>query len=1610
MIALVLAVLMVGSVVAPFASASGSVSDGQPEGTEFELAGQSALEFGSAGERDGDRLTPSVSLASTDGTNTSPIRLNETIGEEHGDPGFYELGASGDVAYVPTSSDEITAFDSSGDVVWDTEVSSRSTSPLTVADEMVYVTARDELFAHDAVDGTERWNVTDEGIDIHQSTPAVIGENVYATGSTGSTTPATIHAFEPENGSLVWSEAVADEGSVEFTATDGTVYYATGDVLGALNESTGELEWSRADWPLSAEVSAPLTVHDGVMYVSVSDDVDAVYAIDAANGVPLWRTPVNDDIEVSPVVIGDVVFVGSGQTVHALDTATGAENERYLSGGELLDLAVDGDELLVSSEDGYLYSFDADLATNWEYNILPRSDTEETVGWPGTIVTAGDVTWVVGKTGDELGGHGPDHSIHTLESTALAVTDVDVSTTAAEPGETVTAEATVSNEGTEHQASTVVIEVDGPLTPSGPDEYAIPVDLAAGAETTVSAEFSVDSTGEYVVTALERGTAGAASDPRPEPATVEVTHADPDHDWLQADFDAGGTSYSPHTNAPAGPLQEVWSHNDDTTGIDFGTYPILVEDDTVVVHNGTVIRALDIETGEIEWEYEPIVIADDDAEERIGIEQHAVADGTVYFTTEHYTGDFAWENESYYTRLYALDVSTGGTVWDEGRFHEFAEDIRLNDDLLLVDDNGVYIEVKEHNADETIELRAIVAGNPDAGSEYNKTDEQWTEEIRSAGDYLLYKSNNTLYSLDRGTMAPVSERNFESYEFEFASDGENVYVATRFPSGVGFPEEDRDVGDVYALNPADLWDVRWHAAPDEIYQGTGDYDRHMDMVVTDELLVTAAVAWVSSGPTAHYAFDLETGDLEWWQPHNARVKDSIDAADGVLYAPDRISEDGTNFDLAMGEALVEYDPAGTRQTVVSNGTVLVSNVGPSSSVSALRPSQAPEIDDVALNATAVDPGDTVRLSTTVTNPTDLQMDDVVLYVYRDGGGADDIIDVTLDPGETKTLTWDYEVPDLSTVYGDDNVHVEVANTALEFQDRTVSERVPFAVNEHAVEPSDLEGVVIADPYVPETAAVDDGYTVSVDLVNLADEPDDHLLTIDPDHTTPVERNVTLAAGETVTVTEHFAFDEPVADPEVWIDDQYAGTVTVLGVQMVFEANRTEIDVGETVAFTVWGANFGTAEETATVDVLVENTTIASETRVVGPGENFDEFEVVYTFETAGAFEVGLEVENGTGFDVFDIGTIFVEGADPDYVFTEATIVDDELTVGESVEVDATLENDGGSGEATVELNIWDQEQSVNVGSPTVDVTVPTSGSASFTIEEPITEEGEYLLWLEVYDGDSQHDFIYPEPDTVTVTESVGPTAAFAVDPDQPEVGEAVTLDAGSSSAPDGEIVEYRWDVTDDGTFDVSTDVAETSHTFGEAGDHTVTLEVEDDAGATDVTTETITVEQVDEPEAVLDVIDASLGDDEVEAGDEVTITAEIENTGDATGELAVDLEVDGIIEDTAVVEVEPGESESVEFIHLFAEAGAYPVSVNGVEAGMVTVESKESTPTPTSTPTQEPTPTPTPEPTPTQTPESTPTPTEIETPTPIEEQPGFGLVVALIGLLAAASLAVRRSV
>jgi hypothetical protein len=85
-----------------------------------------------------------------------------------------------------------------------------------------------------------------------------------------------------------------------------------------------------------------------------------------------------------------------------------------------------------------------------------------------------------------------------------------------------------------------------------------------------------------------------------------------------------------------------------------------------------------------------------------------------------------------------------------------------------------------------------------------------------------------------------------------------------------------------------------------------------------------------------------------------------------------------------------------------------------------------------------------------------------------------------------------------------------------------------------------------------------------------------------------------------------------------------------------------------------------------------------------------------------------------------------------------------------------------------------------------------------------------------------------------------PSASFTASPDPANTGETISLDASGSSDSDGTISSYDWDTDDDGNYDDATG-SSASVSYPSSGDKTISLRVTDNGGATDTTSQTVTV-------------------------------------------------------------------------------------------------------------------------------------------------------------------------
>lgn len=157
-----------------------------------------------------------------------------------------------------------------------------------------------------------------------------------------------------------------------------------------------------------------------------------------------------------------------------------------------------------------------------------------------------------------------------------------------------------------------------------------------------------------------------------------------------------------------------------------------------------------------------------------------------------------------------------------------------------------------------------------------------------------------------------------------------------------------------------------------------------------------------------------------------------------------------------------------------------------------------------------------------------------------------------------------------------------------------------------------------------------------------------------------------------------------------------------------------------------------------------------------------------------------------------------------------------------------------------------------------------------------------------------------------------PTARGSATPEEPLVGQDVTLDAAGSTDSDGDVQTIRWDAGADGSVDGTGSTA--THAFTEAGTRRVLLQVHDDDGIPDETAIEVAVQPNEPPDLVTEVrppdptpgttvtLDASASSDpdteietiEWDVGDDGTVDARGETaevTVEEAGAVAIRLRV-----------------------------------------------------------------------------------------------------------------------
>jgi outer membrane protein assembly factor BamB len=194
-----------------------------------------------------------------------------------------------------------------GLLLWQSQISTATTFPLTVTDEAVYVSTQNSCVALRVTDGALLWQQSVEG--FCRSEPVVIDEMLLISSSVFKSARSTsqhgsvrqwqdvfLTALRTRDGSLYWQKQLRINGDPLDKGTD------------------------KPSAPLGGDPTTPFIVDD-VIYVGVGG---VLFALRLDDGTPLWHYHTDGTFLSSPQATGEVVYVGANDGyVYALRANNG---------------------------------------------------------------------------------------------------------------------------------------------------------------------------------------------------------------------------------------------------------------------------------------------------------------------------------------------------------------------------------------------------------------------------------------------------------------------------------------------------------------------------------------------------------------------------------------------------------------------------------------------------------------------------------------------------------------------------------------------------------------------------------------------------------------------------------------------------------------------------------------------------------------------------------------------------------------------------------------------------------------------------------------------------------------------------------------------------------------------------------------------------------------------------------------------------------------------------------------------------------------------------------------------------------------------------------------
>jgi outer membrane protein assembly factor BamB len=277
------------------------------------------------------------------------------------------VAASGTLVLAGTSKGEVLAFDAGGKQRWKAQLGGEVLAPPAIDGNLVIARAGDgRIYGLDAINGSRRWiyQRSTPALSLRSYSGVVVQRGAIFAGFPGG----RLVALTAATGALGWDsvvalpkgttelERVADVMGLPVVDSDRVCAVAYQGRVACFDTLSGTTIWAR---DLSS--SAGLAADSRGVYVT--DDKNAIVALDKANGGSLWKQDKLFGRGVSaPVALGRYVIVGDFEGyVHILSREDGSFAGRVATDGTAIGaapLAIDVDTIVVQTRSGGVFAIE----------------------------------------------------------------------------------------------------------------------------------------------------------------------------------------------------------------------------------------------------------------------------------------------------------------------------------------------------------------------------------------------------------------------------------------------------------------------------------------------------------------------------------------------------------------------------------------------------------------------------------------------------------------------------------------------------------------------------------------------------------------------------------------------------------------------------------------------------------------------------------------------------------------------------------------------------------------------------------------------------------------------------------------------------------------------------------------------------------------------------------------------------------------------------------------------------------------------------------------------------------------------------------------------------